>query len=209
MADMPIRSAKQILVSAPWAYGQGYFLTTVYKYSATESVVIASSVQRSDNNVGYGWRFAKKSDVWEQPEWINPPMTPNTEYRTTERISNKAVYKKSVNGVIQYRLDGETTWKPYADAVGAVSKTGDSFVNGEVGAKSLFVRDGTLDGIIDANGEEGYIRIIGINSANDDRGGIFIYRDRVVYADSNFAEHTVIHSGNMAQFFGVAPATVE
>ena len=63
------------------------------------------------------------SDVWGEWEWINPPMVLNTEYRTTERINGKAVYKKNVNGVIQYHLDGEIDWKPYTDAVGAYSKT--------------------------------------------------------------------------------------
>lgn len=53
---------------------------------------------------------------WEY-ETVN--LEPNIEYRTTERIGGKAVYKKNVNGVIQYRLDGETEWKPYANAVGA------------------------------------------------------------------------------------------
>lgn len=126
MTDMPVRSVRQVVVSAPWAYGQGYFLSDVYKYNDTNAIVIALSTQRAEANTGYGWRFAKKDGVWAQPEWVNPPMTPNAEYRTTERISGKAVYTRSVNGVTQYRLDGETTWKPYADAVGAIKKSGDT-----------------------------------------------------------------------------------
>lgn len=60
-------------------------------------------------------------------EWecVNPPLhTGGTEYRTTERIGRKAVYKRNNGGVIEYRLDGETEWKPYATAVGAPSLTG-------------------------------------------------------------------------------------
>lgn len=30
-------------------------------------------------------------------EWVNPPMIPGTEYRTTERYNGKAVYTKAVN----------------------------------------------------------------------------------------------------------------
>ena len=60
--------------------------------------------------------------AWGEWEWFNPPMDAGVEYRTTERINGKAVYKKNVNGAIQYRLDGETDWKPYTDAVGAYSK---------------------------------------------------------------------------------------
>lgn len=44
-------------------------------------------------------------------EWNNPPMTADVEYRTTERINGKAVYKKrDSNGVMWYRLDGESGW---------------------------------------------------------------------------------------------------
>lgn len=50
---------------------------------------------------------------WGEWEWIDPILYDGTEYRTTERIDGKAVYKKNVGGVIQYRLDGETAWKTY------------------------------------------------------------------------------------------------
>lgn len=50
-------------------------------------------------------------------------LTINVEYRTTERINDKTVYKKNINGVIHYRLDGEdeSAYRPYADAVGAAT----------------------------------------------------------------------------------------
>ncbi len=59
------------------------------------------------------------TNSWSSWEFVNPPMSEGVEYRTTERIDGKAVYKKNVDGVIQYRLDGETTWHNYSDAVGA------------------------------------------------------------------------------------------
>lgn len=62
--------------------------------------------------------------VWSEWEWINPPMEAGIEYRTTDRIGGKAVYKKNVDGVIHYRLDGETTWQPYAKADGAATRVG-------------------------------------------------------------------------------------
>lgn len=40
-------------------------------------------------------------------EWDNPPMIPGEEYRTTERIDGKAVYKKKSGGFIYYRLEGD------------------------------------------------------------------------------------------------------
>ncbi len=58
--------------------------------------------------------------TWKEWEYINPPMKENTEYRTTERMNGKAVYKKRLeSGAIQYRLDGETEWKDYAPVLGA------------------------------------------------------------------------------------------
>ena len=49
-------------------------------------------------------------------EYENPPLEVDVEYRTTERIHGKAVYKKATSsGDIMYRLDGETEWKPYLD----------------------------------------------------------------------------------------------
>lgn len=42
---------------------------------------------------------------WGEWEWINPPMAVNTEYRTTERMLGKPVYKK----VISYTSEAMTT----------------------------------------------------------------------------------------------------
>lgn len=59
--------------------------------------------------------------TWYPWEWVNPPMTSGIEYRTTERYKEKAVYKKlDTDGVIKWRVDGETTWhsdKPISKSV--------------------------------------------------------------------------------------------
>ena len=39
----------------------------------------------------------KDNGKWQPVEWINPPMTLGTEYRTTERYMGKPVYAKLVN----------------------------------------------------------------------------------------------------------------
>ena len=45
-------------------------------------------------------------------------MEVDVEYRTTERIHGKAVYKKAnASGDIMYRLEDETDWKLYLDAI--------------------------------------------------------------------------------------------
>ena len=108
---------KQVGVSAPWAFGSGYYLATIYKYSAKYSVVVGYSTPMYTS--AFGWRIAREDSTWGEVEWINAPMRDNVSYRTTERINGKAVYKKNVNGVIQYRLEDETEWKVYAPVVGA------------------------------------------------------------------------------------------
>lgn len=66
-------------------------------------------------------RTKVSNGAWGEWEWDNPPMRNGFEYRTTERIGLITVYKRRIaNGAIEYRLDGETEWKPYADAVGAL-----------------------------------------------------------------------------------------
>ena len=57
--------------------------------------------------------------TWSEWEVENPPMVAGVEYRTTERSGGKVVYKKLQDGVIHYRLDGETDWKLYSGIVGA------------------------------------------------------------------------------------------
>ena len=66
--------------------------------------------------------------AWQSWEWVNPPMSLGKEYRTIERITNKAVYKRNNGGTIEYRLDGETEWKPYADVVGALASVTPKYI---------------------------------------------------------------------------------
>lgn len=42
-------------------------------------------------------RVYDDSSGWKPWEWVNPPMRPNVEYRTTERYLGKPVYKKLVS----------------------------------------------------------------------------------------------------------------
>lgn len=53
----------------------------------------------------------RRAGTWQPWEWENPPMADGVEYRTTDRIGGKVVYKKQSDGQVQYRLEGETAWK--------------------------------------------------------------------------------------------------
>lgn len=97
-------------------------------------------------------------------EWANPPMVSGTEYRTTERYKQKAVYKKlDTDGVIKWRLDGETTWKPEAESIGAASKNlveSDLLVPKDTEDPASYL-DNLLDEYIATkpNGSVGFIKI--------------------------------------------------
>lgn len=42
-------------------------------------------------------RFFNDSGVWQPWEWINPPLLPNVEYRTTERYNGSSVFVKYIS----------------------------------------------------------------------------------------------------------------
>ena len=70
--------------------------------------------------------YSSWAGAWQPWEYINPPMTAGVEYRTTERINGKAVYKKrDSNGVIMYRLDGESSWTTGLPGAAPASHTHD------------------------------------------------------------------------------------
>lgn len=60
---------------------------------------------------GFSLKRTKNNGMWSEWEWNNPPMATNQEYRTTERVNGKAVYKKRDSEYrMWYRLDGDTVW---------------------------------------------------------------------------------------------------
>ena len=94
-------------------------------------------------------------------------------------------------------------------SIGALSTSGGT-VNGTLTAGTLKLKDQNgFDFTIDMDGWEGYVRLFAMNNNTDERGILFIRPDGMVFADKNFAEHTVIHSGNIARFLGAATASIE
>ena len=45
----------------------------------------------------YDWEIRKIDGVWQQPEWVNPPMFSGNEYRTRERYNGNPVYVMIAN----------------------------------------------------------------------------------------------------------------
>jgi hypothetical protein len=61
--------------------------------------------------------YSSYAKAWQPWEYINPPMFPGVEYRTTERYHNVPVYKKvDASGNILWRKDGETQWHMLSSA---------------------------------------------------------------------------------------------
>ena len=73
-------------------------------------------------NEGSLIRKSKYSGSWQPLEWENPPMTAGEEYRTTERINGKIVFKMADDaGNVWYAFDDDGPWRSYSDLVGSNS----------------------------------------------------------------------------------------
>jgi hypothetical protein len=104
-ADAPQNAPMTYCVMRTWAGLGEYFVQEII----TGNIYHDNVIMR---------RFTKSGvSGWQPWEYENPPMITGEEYRTTERIDSKAVYKKKkTSGAILYRLDGETEWKSYHSA---------------------------------------------------------------------------------------------
>ena len=130
LANTSVKEWAQSLKCSAWAYTDTTTLDMPVEVSSSLSYAIASAKVVA----GGGWIELRLTYVltgcvavcvynygWGEWEWENPPMAQGVEYRTTEQMYDKAVYKRlSTGGVIEYHLEGETDWKPYSNAVGAV-----------------------------------------------------------------------------------------
>ena len=106
-ATMKNYTAKQIMAAPPGTYGLGRYLTTIFKYNANHIIVVGFSTP-NPNSV-CGWRIVKHEGVWKVLEWDNPPMSLGVEYRTTERLYGKPIYKKMIN--VGYVATGTQTYE--------------------------------------------------------------------------------------------------
>lgn len=83
------------LLNRPFPGLWGIGLTTNYAENS-HSVQSAFWID-SDGSVYQKIRGRYQNGTWGTWEWVNPPMQPGVEYRTTERFFGKPVYVKVVN----------------------------------------------------------------------------------------------------------------
>ena len=78
----------------PITGGSGFMCVSAYdaKYIRQDFYNIHSKDGNSKHLVR--WMYNGEFSPW---EWVNPPMVPNTEYRTTERWNGSPVYVKAIN----------------------------------------------------------------------------------------------------------------
>ena len=91
LATMPNTSAKQIQFYDTKGLIDGKFVGTLWRYTSSYATL---------EGVNYRGEKALKcmyDGVWGPWEWENPPMSVNTEYRTTKRLAGKPVYVAYLN----------------------------------------------------------------------------------------------------------------
>lgn len=100
LADMPDGTSQLIYTRGPVSTGQysgaGNIVAVLSKILGTSASLIGLSPNPRGTTNGL-WRMLKDNGNWQPVEWINPPMTLGTEYRTTERYLGKPVYTKTFN----------------------------------------------------------------------------------------------------------------
>ena len=92
------------------------------------------------------------SHVYGEWEYVNPPMKLGVEYRTSEHRNGKAVYKKlDTDGILRYRLDGETEWKTHTRELGAAPESHLSDKNNPHNVTKAQIGLGNVDNTSDKN----------------------------------------------------------
>lgn len=95
-------------VGVPPIEGQVYWTCLVLPHNTTATIV-QIAYRSTSNPTSFATRRMTNS-VWGEWEYINPPMQPGVEYRTTERWEGKPVYRKYVSYVTTNQgEDGKVT----------------------------------------------------------------------------------------------------
>lgn len=130
LATMPRGATKQIEFqsSSTWPSLAGYsYFGTLFKDSDTVAVLEGTTYgyQKDTSSARESMSVvaSRLASGWGPFEYYNPPLLSGIEFRTTERVNYKAVFKRwnGTKSIIEYRLDGETEWKPYSNANGGMA----------------------------------------------------------------------------------------
>lgn len=134
LATLKIHTISDIdLATAPGLYqiaeGSPETLPSQYKDFIHGTVFVEKNDDRIFQTINHENISAKRFNnldehTWSEWEFVNPPYLTDIEYRTTDRINDKAVYKKiTPDGILRYRLDGEDTWQTYQESLGITQES--------------------------------------------------------------------------------------
>lgn len=115
LASMANRETKQINAAPPYSEDATFGACAVVLYKGTNAYASLVTIGHS-NKYAYGWRMQKRNGVWEEFEWIDPPMNTDVIYRTTERYKGNAVYKKLGSDNVLYWSTDKVTWNTLINA---------------------------------------------------------------------------------------------
>ncbi len=125
IADMPAQSYRNIILSFTEMINLGgengpqvggHWSTEIFKQSENYAIITAKSYIFYGTALQRVWFKDGEDDdpnatgILHPWEWVNPPMVEGVEYRTTERINGKAIYRKLSGGKEYYRVGDSGDW---------------------------------------------------------------------------------------------------
>lgn len=176
LATMPRGATKQIEFqsASTWPSLAGYsYVGTLFKDSDTVAVLEGTTYGVNGSSLSARESLSvvtsRLASGWGPFEYYNPPLVSGFEFRTTERVNYKAVFKRwdSTKGVIECRLDGETTWKPYTDITGVVKHYTATVSTSWTASGNYSYQDVAVTGILATD-----TPIVGINPGSDNAANV-------------------------------------
>ena len=95
MAWPEIRNISVNCVSDSILFSGGRVMLTIIKQ--LEAYGVIKAVRYYTNTQVLEWNRLIYNTVWSSWDWVNPPMVPGVEYRTTERWQGKPIYTKLID----------------------------------------------------------------------------------------------------------------
>lgn len=120
-------------------------------------------------------------------------------YVAYRSITATTLYTK-VNGGLIFENGNE---------IDAVAKTGDQTMTGSLTMRTLGVTDGYMNGSVSTDGATSRVQVLARNPNTGKAGAVLVGPNGIDFMDGDGYEHRVIHEGNIGQFLGVAPASLE
>lgn len=184
-------------------YGNGFGYSLVEHIQRDSDTAVQDWYLQSSNTTdGHNvlCRRTKENGVWGEFEWDNPPMNLGVEYRTTERIGGKAVYKRNNNGVVEWSTD-QSTWHTYAAQMGAAPASAIAS-----GAKTVYVAKTGNDSTGNGSASNPYLTI---QKAVNSLPRVSAYSYNIIVKEGNYDELVTVRNFVNGTQFNISAASGE